>query len=246
VNFSRATTPEAKAAVNLFLVRHNRRGSGSDKAYVAYFAASCDNKIIAAAKFCPLHTPQAAKFFGGDDWRHAYCLQRLAADHPPANLLSEFGGWCLREMGKDPKVWYVATYAATGDFDEREPDVQKQKPHDGGIYRATNAVYCGMTEGGRIEAFIHEGKRYSMRQGPRTLRKADIPLGALTVRSQPQHRYCWAVGPTLKRFFRQRELVKRMARFKFEPVYQPRLLIKVRPGGLPLRQPGGDVRPPGR
>ena len=77
--FARANTPEKRAQINAFLAQHNQRGAGSTKGYVAYFAATKADHVLTAAKFCPLHTPQAARFFAGDNWRHVYCLQRLAA-----------------------------------------------------------------------------------------------------------------------------------------------------------------------
>lgn len=231
IEFIRATTREERQALNIFLNRHNRRGQGSTTGYMAYYAAisspdgrPLQERVLAVAKFCPLHTPRAARFFGGDEeWRHVYCLQRLAACNAPDNLLSQFGGWCLREMGRDEKVHFVATYAATDDFDERTG-----KPNDGTIYRALNAVYCGKTKGGRIEGFVHNGQRYSMRCGPKTRTKKDIPPGARILRAGPMHRYCWAVAPTpLKRFFRRRALQQRMVGYKFVAVYQPRLFVQL-------------------
>ena len=226
ISFLKAQTAEQQQAVNVFLERHNQRGRGSTKGYVAYFAAiyppdgrTLLERMIAVAKFCPLHTPAAARFFAGEAWRHVYGLQRLAANHPPENLLSRFVGWCLREMGRDGKVWYVATYADAGSLDTRTG-----RPHSGGIYRATNAVYCGMSQGGHVEAYLLAGQRRSLRRGPKTLRLRDLPPEARLIRSQVKHRYCWAVGPPLKRVFRLRHLKHRMQRFQFEPVYQPRLL----------------------
>jgi len=217
MQFLKATTAEEREAIDLFLLRHNQRGFGSTRGYIAYYAALSDGKMVAAAKFCPLHTPQAAKFFAGDDWRQVYCLQRLAAAHYPGQL-SQFVGWCLREIGKDPKVWYVATYADTRTIDPQG------RPHNGGIYRATNAVYCGMTAGNRVEAYLVDGQRHSLRKGPKTMKVGDIPAVAKIIRNRPQHRYCWPVGPTLKKGYRLAKLAQRMSKFKFEAVYQ--LLIR--------------------
>jgi hypothetical protein len=230
IRFFRATTGEEREAINVFLQRHNQRGMGSTKGYIAYYAAAvCEpgdrpllDRLVAVAKICPLHTPQAAKFFGGEAWRHVYCLQRLAAKNPPPNLLSRFLAWCLREMGWDPKVWYVATYADTGTVDPRSG-----RFHDGCVYRATNGIYCGQAQGGRVEAYILDGQRRSVRCGPRTLRVGDIPADARIIRSSSKHRYCWAVGPPLARAFRRRKLEQRMSRFKFVPAYQPRLLARL-------------------
>ncbi|MCL4296280.1 MAG: hypothetical protein KJ077_11150 [Anaerolineae bacterium] len=228
MEFFKAQSAAERQAINLFLDRHNSRGHGSNKGFVAYYAVITPpdgrllgDRIVAAAKFCPLHTPQAAKFFGAAAWRQVYCLQRLAALHPPQNLLSRFIKWCLKDMGSNPKVWFVATYASVGDY-----NATTGRPHDGGVYRASNAVYCGKTPGGQIEGYVHEGQRYSMRRGPRTLKKSDIPAGARILRAPPMHRYCWAVGSPLPRAFRRRDLQQRMAKFKFVPIYQPRLLYR--------------------
>ena len=137
--------------------------------------------------------------------------------------MSCFLAWCLREVGRDTKVWYVATYADTGTFNPATG-----LPHDGAIYRAIGSVvYCGLAKGGGIEGYIYEGKRHSMRRGPKTLRIDDVPASARIVRSSPKHRYCWAVGPPLARAFRRRKLEQRMARYRFVPAYQPRLLVHV-------------------
>lgn len=105
--FFRAETAPERAAINHFLRRHNQRGPGSLTGYVAYYAAAqldparpLLDRIVAAAKFCPLHTPQAAKFFAGEAWRHVYGLQRLAAYRAPANLLSRFVAWCLKHAAR--------------------------------------------------------------------------------------------------------------------------------------------------
>lgn len=234
--FARADTPEERASINAFLALHNQRGTGSTKGYVAYFAATKADHILAAAKFCPLHTPQAARFFAGDDWRHVYCLQRLAACRAPENLLSQFLAWCLKQMGKkDPRVWYVATYADSGTIDPRNG-----RYHDGTIYRATGAVSCGMTKGGRVEGFYRDGQRHSMRCGPRTYRVRDLktinaraqlegkPEPIKLIRTRPMYRYCWPVGSPLQRAFRRRMLLQRMVKYQGQPiVYQPRLLATI-------------------
>ena len=233
--------PAERDAIDTFLTRHNQRGSGSRTGYVAYYAAVTTgdepllDRIVAAAKFCPLHTPQAARFFAGDDWRHVYGLQRLAAYRTGKNLLSKFLSWCLREMGKDERVWYIATYADAGTVDPRNGH-----RHNGAIYRATNAVYCGMTRGGRVEGFVRDGQRRSMRCGPRTwtvreleainaqARAESRPEPIRLVRAGRMHRYCWAVGKPLARRARRRTLVQRMKPYRFVPAWQPRLLAVFR------------------
>lgn len=240
ITFFKAEKPEERAAINTFLRRHNQRQEGSTQGYVAYYAATREgdrallDRLVAAAKFCPLHTPNAAKFFAGDEWRHVYCLQRLAAYHAPENLLSEFVGWCLREMGQDERVHFVSTYADTGTVDPRTG-----RPHDGGIYRATNAVYCGMTVGRRVEGFIQGGLRHSMRCGSKTWTVRELeainmqaamdgkPEPIRLLRSRAMHRYCWPVGATNReRRVRRQVLEARMRQYQFVPVYQPRLLFR--------------------
>ncbi len=236
ITFIRATTKEEREAINLFLTRHNKRGPGSKTGYVAYYAAVNEqdgrpliDRIVAAAKICPLHTPQAARFFAGDDWRHVYCLQRLAAYRAPENLLSQFLGWVLRECGKDPRIHFVATYADAGTFDDRDG-----RPHTGRIYRITNGVYCGMSGGG-VEGYIVNGERHSMRQGPKTMTLTALRAmeNVQVIRSPGMHRYCWAVGTPLAKAFRRRTLVRRMSSHVYIEAHQPRLLARLR--GLFLR-----------
>jgi hypothetical protein len=228
IQFFKATTRAERAAINIFLARHNARGAGSRTGYVAYYAAAypadgrpLPNRLVAALKICPLHTPAAAKFFAGDDWRHVYAIQRLAGCRAPPNLLSRFLSWCLKDIGRDEKVWYIVAYADTGTYNPATG-----LPHCGGVYRASGAVYCGATEAGRVEAYIQDGERHSVRRGPRTLRESDIPPGARVVRSAPKHRFAWAVGPPLARKFRRRKLERRMAKYRYVPAYQPRLLAQ--------------------
>ena len=230
IQFFKAETKAQREAIDLFLLRHNQRGAGSTKGYIAHYAAAGPpdgrplvDRIVAAAKYCPMHTPQAAKFFAGDDWRHVYTLQRLAALRPPKNLLSRFLAWSLRQLAKNPKVWYVSTYADTGTIDPRTG-----RPHDGGIYRATNAIYCGRTAGGRVEAYMLNGQRHSLRKGPRTITLAEIPPEARIVRSAAKMRYCWAVGPYLVRRSRRKALQARFSAYQVQKFYQPRLLVQLR------------------
>jgi hypothetical protein len=240
IRFLRAQTASERAAVNTFLARHNQCGPGSTRGYVAYYSAVEEgadrpliDRILAACKVCPLHTPQAARFFAGEDWRHVYCLQRLAAHHAPPNLLSQFLGWVLREMGRDPRVWYVATYADQGTFNQANG-----LPNVGWIYMATNAVYCGLTKGG-MEGFVKDGARCSMRCGPITHTKRELeqvnakarligkPEPVRFIKSPGMHRYCYAVGTPLAQAFRRRTLIKRMAAYHFVAEYQPRLLVRL-------------------
>lgn len=225
IYFLRASNPDECEAIDRFLDVHNARGRGSTKGYVARYAAArpgsrpLADRLVAAAKICPLHSPRAAGFFGGEAWRHVYCLQRLAASRAPENQLSRFLAWCLRQAGRDPRIWYVASYADAASFDPRTG-----LPHDGGIYRAANAVYCGLTRGKRVEAYVLDGQRHSVRRCPRTLRLAEIPAEARLIRGRPLHRYCWAVGRPLQRRARHRALAERMKNYRFIPAYQPRLL----------------------
>jgi hypothetical protein len=241
IQFFRATTKDDRQAVNLFLMRHNQRSQGSTKGYVAYYVAAYPDdgrplvdRMVAAAKLCPLHTPQAARFFAGEDWKHVYCLQRLAAYRAPDNLLSRFVAWVLREAGKDERIWFVSTYADTGTLNDATG-----RPHDGGIYRATNATYCGLTAPKKVEGFVCDGQRHSMRSGPRThtireleninatARAAGQPEPIKILRSSAMHRYCWAVGAPLRRMFRRRALEARMKSHRFVAAYQPRLLVRL-------------------
>jgi len=224
----KATTKDERDAINTFLNRHNQRGYGSRTGYIAYYAAITNiddlpliDRIRCAAKICPLHTPQAARFFAGPYWRHVYNVQRLAAIRTEYNDLSRFVGFCLREIGNDPKVWFVCSYADTGIFDSRTG-----LPHNGGIYRATNAIYAGLSTPGGIEGYIHNGQRFSMRKGPKTLRKAEIPAGSRILRKTAKHRYVWAVGPPIKRSVRRLWLMRRFHTLKFVPAVQPMLLME--------------------
>ena len=180
---------------------------------------------MAVAKICPLHTPSASKLFAGpgdESWRHVYCLQRLGVCRVPYNLLSKFLVWCLKDIARDDRVWYVATYA---DPSTSGPD---GTPNFGFVYRATGwFIFCGISEGGNIEGYRLQGEYHSMRKGKRTLRLSDLPAGATIIRSKPKYRYCAAVGPPLARMFRRRDLARRMAQYTFQPIYQPALLYKL-------------------
>jgi hypothetical protein len=242
--FIRAMSREERQAANLFLARHNARGQGSTRGYVAYYAAvdardpglpliEC---LVAVAKICPCHTPQAARFFAGEDWKHVYVLQRLAAHRAPANLLSKFLAWCLKQCAKDQRIHYLATYADSGSVDPRNG-----RCHDGGIYRAAGATYCGATEGGRVEGFLLNGRRRSVRCGPKTYTVSELramneqarlenrPEPVRLLRARPMRRYCWAIGETRSERRRRRRLLeRRMHKYRFEPWEQPRLLARMK------------------
>jgi hypothetical protein len=156
IHFFKAMARAERAAINTFLARHNLRGAGSRTGYVAYYAAahpadghSLLDRLVAALKICPLHTPAAARFFTGEGWRHVYVIQRLAACRAPDNLLTRFLSWCLRDIGRDEKVWYVAAYADTGTYNPRTG-----LPNSGAVYRAVNGVYAGQTAGGGVEDYL--------------------------------------------------------------------------------------------
>lgn len=232
IRLFRAETKEQKEACDLFLLRHHPDQQGSTAGYRAYFAAYSPapgrplvDTLVAVAKVCPMHTPSAADFFyGGPGGKsHVYILQRLAAFQAPENTLTQLISFCLREMGKDERIHYVSSYADTGHFNA------EGRPHDGGIYRICHFIYCGMTDDKKkLTGFILDGKKHHIRKGGKTMRKRDIPAEAKLIYAYRKHRYCKAVGPRLKRSFRQIELVRRMAKYQFEAVYQPKLMIKLR------------------
>lgn len=241
IQFFQATSKAERQAINTFLQRHNSRGMGSRTGYVAYYAASSPadgrpllDRLVAAAKICPLHTPQAARFFAGEAWRHVYVLQRLAARRPPRNLLSQFLAWVLGEVGQDKRIHYLATYADTSTFNQ-----ETGLPHSGAIYRACGAVYCGKSEGG-IEGFIRDGQRHSLRRGPRTYRLSELrainararlegrPQPVQLIHSAGMHRFCWAVGLPLVKAARRKALEKRMKRYEYIKAFQPRLLAALK------------------
>ena len=224
-------------AVNDFLFIHNKHQIGSTRGYTVYFAAYLPqdgwpliDRLVVVAKICPLHTPTAADFFVGDDphtqKRNVYCLQRLGGYRTTENLMSNFLGWLMRTIGRlDRNIHLIATYADTG-----EVNSETGQPHQGLVYKASGAVYAGLTTGRRLEGYALGGIRYSMRRGKITLGPKDIPAGALPIYATPKQRWCYAVGPNrLVRALRFHALKKRMAHFEFVPVHQPRLLVSRKP-----------------
>jgi hypothetical protein len=156
IHFFKAASRAERVAINTFLARHNVRGAGSRTGYLAYYAAaqpadgrSLLDQLVAALKICPLHTPAAARFFAREEWRHVYVIQRLAACRAPDNLLSRFQSWCLKDIGRDEKVWYVAAYADSGTYN---PDTGR--PNSGAVYRASGGLYAGQTRGGGLEGYL--------------------------------------------------------------------------------------------
>ena len=76
-------------------------------------------------------------------------IQRLAACRAPDNLLSRFLSWCLKDIGRDEKVWYVAAYADSGTYNPRTG-----RPNSGAVYRASGGLYAGQTRGG-VEGYLY-------------------------------------------------------------------------------------------
>jgi hypothetical protein len=223
VSFVRVTTNSEKEAINQFLLAYNDFDAGSSIGYVAYYAALAHSgELVAASKFCPMHTPQAARFFGGEAWCNVYNLQRLAAHNYPGKL-SKFVRFCLKDQGNNPNIHYVGTYADTGKINSLTG-----APQLGTVYRYAGAVYCGMTRpSNKIIGYRLDGKFRSMRNGKRTLRLADIPEGAIPERATMKHRWAWGVGPQPVRAVRHTELAWRMKHYEWQAIYQPRLLLQL-------------------
>lgn len=222
-HFFRASTSQEREDINQFLSVHNVRGKGSTNGYVGYYASCVGGKLVAAAKVCPLHTPSAANFFSGrNDGKAVWCLQRLAAFNAPKNTLTRFISFILKDLSKDKRIHYLSTYGCTDTFNQA-----KGVPHYGAVYQASNALYFGLTKGGRIEGYTWLGDRHSMRKGPKTLRVSDIPDGALVHRSAPKHRYCWPVGTPLKRKYRRLRLLANPNCQAYPKAWQPRLLARL-------------------
>lgn len=86
--------------------------------------------------------------FGPEYYRHVLHHHRLAMREDTSRFAeSQFIGACMRAMRVDrPDIWAVVTYA---DLCEG---------HDGTIYRATNAIYTGISAKGNLKFRTPDGR----------------------------------------------------------------------------------------
>ena len=95
-----------------------------------------DDKMVGALCFAtPISERVRSSVFGKDYKDHVTELHRLFIfDSEPKNTESWFISRCLKRLKRDkPKIWGVITFA------------DSTEGHNGTIYRATNAIFCGLS-----------------------------------------------------------------------------------------------------
>lgn len=125
--------------------------------------------------------------FGAENYTHVLHHHRLAI-HPdaPRMTASAFLGACLKQIKRDrPDLWAIFTYA------------DLCQGHDGIIYRATNALPCGVVGRGNLKFRDCDGNlrvTQSMK-GTWPERRQEAALQGWTeVRCKGKARYVWLIG----------------------------------------------------
>jgi hypothetical protein len=125
-----------------------------------------------------------ASVFGADYKTHVSELHRLAIlDNTPKNTESWFISRCLKMLRQDkPELWCLVSFADT------------TVGHKGTIYRASNAIYAGMTQ---PQTFYEDetGRLRHPRQCGVNISKADaLAKGWTPVKRQAKHRFLFILG----------------------------------------------------
>jgi hypothetical protein len=130
-----------KQAINFLLPRHY---SGRKPSITYSFGYFEDNILKAVCTFGkPASNSLCVGVCGNKYSLNVYELNRLCVDGEIKIQLSNFVGWCLRELKKYNLI--IVSYA------------DKQMNHNGYIYQATNFIYTGATKS-RTDKYVEGGK----------------------------------------------------------------------------------------
>ena len=111
-------------------------------------------------------------------------LHRLAIiDDTPKNTESWFISRCLKLIRDDrPDLWALVSFADT------------TQGHNGGIYRATNALHCGMTAPARFYLDSEGRLRHPRQNGVNITLAHAAERGWKAVKRQAKHRFVFLLG----------------------------------------------------
>ena len=125
-----------------------------------------------------------ASVFGVELKQHVRELHRLAIiDDTPKNAESWFISRCLKLMRSvRPDIWALLSFADT------------TVGHTGGIYRATNAMYCGMSSPARFFEDSEGRLRHPRQNGVNISVAEATSRGWTAVRRRAKHRYLFLLG----------------------------------------------------
>lgn len=131
----------SKEAIEFLLPRHY---SGR-KPMVSYAFAYCESEKMKAVLTIgkPASNALCVGICGVEFSSKVYELNRLCVDGDIEIQLSEFVGWCLKELKKEDLI--LVSYADT------------QMNHHGYIYQATNWLYTGLTKS-RTDKYVENNK----------------------------------------------------------------------------------------
>lgn len=170
------------SAVQDFVRQYHYARGGSNTATYRHglFRAGCDGLLGVAWWIPPTKSAALATF--PEDWRAVLSLSRLAL-HPevPKNGASFLLARSRRAI--DTARWRCfITYA------------DEWQGHTGGIYRADNWQYVGLTKSERT--YVKDGVRIARKAGPKTRTHAEmLALGASLIGSFSKHKFIRVPGP---------------------------------------------------
>jgi hypothetical protein len=158
---------------------HHYAQSASHRAFA--FCARRDGELVGAALFLP-PLPPAAKKHASTSPRKVTTLHRLVVKPgEPQNVAGMLIARSLKHLRKDGRYDTVLTFADTS------------RGHEGTVYKATNATYCGLT---RREPYWEDpatGRRVS-RKATRSRTVAEMRALGLQQRMSPgKHCFKWAL-----------------------------------------------------
>lgn len=131
---------EYKEAIDFLLPRHY---SGRKPNIKFAFGVFCNDNLLAVCTFGkPASNTLCDGVCGKENSKYVYELNRLCRVDEYEKPLSEFVGWCLRQLKKENLI--IVSYSDTG------------MNHNGYIYQATNFIFTGQTKQ-RLEFHVENG-----------------------------------------------------------------------------------------
>ena len=173
----------SKTAKDFIRANHYSRGSHNGPA-PNYGLFDGDILIGCLMVATPCSENVRSSVFGVKYKSHVRELHRLfIIDDTPKNTESWFISRCLKLIRDDrPDLWALISFADT------------TEGHNGGIYRATNAFYCGMTAPTNFYLDENNRLRHPRQNGVNVTIKNAEKRGWRRVKRQAKHRFVFILG----------------------------------------------------
>ena len=157
---------------------HYSLGSSKQAVFVFGLFRCFDGKLAGVTQWIPPTREAAMSVSDGKDWRGVISLSRMVVEPwVPKNACSFLLARCVHQIRMDGRYHTLLTYADTA------------VGHGGGVYKASNWEYLGLTKGRDVRWLDGDGKQVSKKATVNRTYAQMEALGYIRSGKFPKHKY---------------------------------------------------------